>query len=888
MGVHGTPTAGNRRGRSKDDDKTTGSSGGKDRKARSKERTEDRGKSTERKRSGSKTPRRRTQTQNTTKEEEKTPSKNEGTKEVRNVTPKPDSAGRIERRIKREKMENKIQQKLTYNQSLSVAQGNQTSAQNPLVVDESDDEKKRMNREMMFNRAKAGKSPKRKKDEIENEGGKRHSPDNKRTAVGGGRNGGGGRGGGLQGPPTRKTVVNAIQVFDPTGREAVEAVEMSEREDKDETVMKTNSEMTELQIRAKETDESQQDDMIVPKDTQKEARSNGKQKGSKAEENESDGDKTGSEKEAKQNSIGETPQVRSPNKPKAVQNPYRSPKKPEVAVSYAKVAASPQTKIRTHEKKMEAHDSFYELTFNSDEISKDPSTLEVTKNLAAVIESILKRAKEVDRKSKINTWDDKVDLPTISKVSDIPETPWAVQAYISPLQRGKTLNKGRNSGWRVRITTKITRDEFLHHWGLSKREYTKTQFVTLRAAPLQSPTYYAAGYFINSGDDQLRQILESAMSTEVGFKIGLAYKPGAVEKRAADAMWKEAKKMRDAAPQWERSQTFFKYAPMVLQMYTATRDQAVEAAKYFSQKYGIPEKDGQYPRMPDGTRMRFLAAYIYLDMQGRATAANLFKKQIKFQVAEVFAPLPIRDPFQRFKTQNNKTMHELCMDLKDPKKANEPYFRYMKKRYNWNYKTKEYEVSIHNGMYETAAKVIRRFKEIMTTQYGDEVGDAILEYHQLGERSANTSTLGATTTSISVATEDRYLNGSAQFVILGLENVKITSEETPADIRKDEEDENTMNVISVNSGYTGHTGQTLQSMGDQDMQSVENSTPAQSLRTPSEDRTEAETDYTPEKNKEHTEWKEVEKGKGAKPRAPTIKQTAMYYLGLQGMGTRET
>ena len=191
-------------------------------------------------------------------------------------------------------------------------------------------------------------------------------------------------------------------------------------------------------------------------------------------------------------------------------------------------------------------------------------------------------------------------------------------------------------------------------------------------------------------------------------------------------------------------------------------------------------------------------------------------------------------------------------------------------------------------MYETAAKVIRRFKEIMTTQYGDEVGDAILEYHQLGERSANTSTLGATTTSISVATEDRYLNGSAQFVILGLENVKITSEETPADIRKGEEDENTMNVISVNSGYTGHTGQTLQSMGDQDMQSVENSTPAQSLRTPSEDRTEAETDYTPEKNKEHTEWKEVEKGKGAKPRAPTIKQAAMYYLGLQGMGTRET
>ena len=328
---------------------------------------------------------------------------------------------------------------------------------------------------------------------------------------------------------------------------------------------------------------------------------------------------------------------------------------------------------------------------------------------------------------------------------------------------------------------------------------------------------------------------------------------------------------------------------MALQMYTSTREEAVKAANFFSQKYGNPGEDGQYPRMADGTRMRFIAAHIYLDMQGRATAANLFKQQIKFQSSEVIVPLPIRDPFQRFKTQNNKTMHELCMDLKDAEQSDEPYFRYMKKRYHWNYKTTEYEVSVHNKMYKSAAKVIKRFKEFMTEQYGEEVGDTIMDQQQLGPRSVSESTIAATSTTISVATEDRYLNGSAQFIILGLENVKLANEEGPAEIRRGEGDENTMNVVSINSGYTGHTGQTLQSVGEHESKSIENSTHAQSTRTPEqdEDNIEVESNMTPGRE-EDTGWKQVKKGKGAPPRAPSIKERAMFYLGLQGMETEDS
>ena len=120
--------------------------------------------------------------------------------------------------------------------------------------------------------------------------------------------------------------------------------------------------------------------------------------------------------------------------------------------------------------------------------------------------------------------------------------------------------------------------------------------------------------------------------------------------------------------------------------------------------------------------------------------------------------------------------------------------------------------------------------------------------------------------------------------------MKIANDEGPAKIRKGDGDENTMNVVSINSGYTGHTGQTLQSLGDHEIKSIENSTPAQSMRTPEQDEDNSGGDTYPTEDKpgEHSEWKQVEKGKGVPPRPPTMKEKAMYYLGLQGVETGDT
>ena len=200
--------------------------------------------------------------------------------------------------------------------------------------------------------------------------------------------------------------------------------------------------------------------------------------------------------------------------------------------------------------------------------------------------------------------------------------------------------------------------------------------------------------------------------------------------------------------------------------------------------------------------MRFIAAHTYLNMQGRTTAATLLRQQIAFQQQEVHADIPVRDPNQAFPSQGGKTMHELVMDLTDPEQLDEPYFRSMRQKFHWNYNTKEYEVSIHGQMYRSAAKVLRKFKQYMTEKYDEEVGEAILDTNGGPEEEERGKD---TVTGITIESKDRYLNGNAQFIIIGMENMELeNTNQTLADIRED--DNHTMNVKSTASGLTGNMG----------------------------------------------------------------------------------
>ena len=291
----------------------------------------------------------------------------------------------------------------------------------------------------------------------------------------------------------------------------------------------------------------------------------------------------------------------------------------------------------------------------------------------------------------------------------------------------------------------------------------------------------------------------------MGCQIGIQHRPAPLDKRTSDDLWKKAKAVATDRYGNVDRQKLFQNAPFAQGVFAETRKDALMIAEKLHSKYGKQTEDGQYPRWPDGTRMRFVPASVYLDMAGRSKAGELFKQQVYFQNNVTFASIPIRDPTRRFKEHGDRTMQELVLDLLCEEKSNEPYFRHLKRKYFRNFKTQEYMVSIHREMYPKAAEVLRNLKQILIDTYSAEVGNALLDGTDTEQDGFSYQGGTSSFSGISLDASDRYLNGHGNFVILGMDQIG----QNLSQVRGHGEDARTLQLNSTTSGMTGHTGNTI-------------------------------------------------------------------------------
>ena len=127
-------------------------------------------------------------------------------------------------------------------------------------------------------------------------------------------------------------------------------------------------------------------------------------------------------------------------------------------------------------------------------------------------------------------------------------------------------------------------------------------------------------------------------------------------------------------------------------------------------------------------------------------------------------------------------------------KDKEPYFRHIVKKWTQEYDPNVIKVEIHNNMYTEAAKVLQNLPEVLEKKYGKSAADALKYTHQ----EFDAVELQATSV-ITLDTEDRYMNGSAQFIFTGLETLM-----QPKNEQQTQSEERSMNVKSTTSGLTGH------------------------------------------------------------------------------------
>ena len=453
------------------------------------------------------------------------------------------------------------------------------------------------------------------------------------------------------------------------------------------------------------------------------------------------------------------------------------------------VKGSPQTVLKTYEKIKRKHELLGEVSFTVGRNCDDIIPAIEASIFREVIIHALKRGKEVDQKFVINAYHDDTNLPTIKKVEDVPFGLLAIRAYMPHLQvPPRKIKKGKNTGYRLRMSFSIQPDEFIHYWEMSKRTYTKVPYLTLRKTPMQdSPTYNTAGFFVNSSEKQSSQQLQEALSELLKTPIGIQFRPAAVDRHSQDTLWQAAKR------ESKTPREVYIRAPMALQVYAKSKAQARQVASDLYERYGKQE-DGHYPRLPDGSRMRFVPASHFLDMKSRPMALRLLRQQINFAKNTIAAPIPVRDPNQRFPEYDNKTMQELLLDMKCAEREDEPYFRHVVKKWTREYDPQAFEVEIHNNMYGAAVKILRNLPEVMEEKYGKSAADALKNMNQ-DEFTEISQELSV----ITLETEDRYMNGKAQFIFTGLDTLR-----EPDPPKSDQEEERSMNVKSTTSGLTGH------------------------------------------------------------------------------------
>lgn len=404
----------------------------------------------------------------------------------------------------------------------------------------------------------------------------------------------------------------------------------------------------------------------------------------------------------------------------AASNKEGTPKASGAGPTWLAVAAT-NTVLRTHEKVKYKYSMNAEMGFTVERDCKELPPAVTQAIIWEVLINIFKRGKEVDHKFAINPYFEGTNLPTIKKVEDIPFAPNEIKSYLPhTYQRTAKVRQGQNTGYLANLTFTIPPEEFVHHWELSKREFKKVPYVQIKMTPMQdSETFNTVGFLVNSSEKQCVTQIQEQLSKDLGMKIGIVFWQAAVDRGTLDGCWKGAK-----AKAGRNTRDLFRNAPLAMQIYADSKENTLAAATNLYPKYRR-QIDGQYPRFPDGTRMKFVPATHFLDMKSRKTAKELLQQQVRFQSNTVEAPIPVRDPYQCFEGHGNRSMMELLLDLQCQKRDNEPYFRHIAKKWTKDYEDRRYEVSIHTNMYSEAASVLRNLEEVLTKEYGPKVAAAL-------------------------------------------------------------------------------------------------------------------------------------------------------------------
>ena len=128
----------------------------------------------------------------------------------------------------------------------------------------------------------------------------------------------------------------------------------------------------------------------------------------------------------------------------------------------------------------------------------------------------------------------------------------------------------------------------------------------------------------------------------------------------------------------------------------------------------------------------------------------------------------------------------------------------------------KYQVSPHKEIYAEARKMIINLEEELRKRYRDKVAVEVLTQDNKEEGISSGSRTIYSMSALTLDTNDRYLNGSAPFIIEGMKNI-MTNETPPALAaqKAQEEDKYTMEMTSKGANHTNEIIATIKGLEEE-------------------------------------------------------------------------
>ena len=263
-----------------------------------------------------------------------------------------------------------------------------------------------------------------------------------------------------------------------------------------------------------------------------------------------------------------------------------------------------------------------------------------------------------------------MNLGTIFTTDDIPPAKEfeKLRTYFThedekPGTQRKWLINGKNSRWKIRIALRgISWKKYLHMHEMSRNDNSvKSEFVFMKSATSQGDYSWCLGYLNNSSEKQLTDKIEADLTKEMKMPITIEFRNIPAHYDTVDKKWKEAKENSD-------KRIMYRCAPMAMVVYTDEKQGAerMKAVETLNNKYGKQNKNGQYPRFSDGSRMRFVPSFQYLSILERERTNPLINVHIHLKKSSLEYPLEVSEKnLQHMFPKYKKTLGEILLGIQD-------------------------------------------------------------------------------------------------------------------------------------------------------------------------------------------------------------------------------